>query len=119
MKCHLKPLNRSDDYGPLGLLTFTDDQWAQLQAAYPDGVCDYSQPAVGRQQTVTWLTYQDANGAVLYGGMPLPPAPVGVAPGWVSEGFYTPLPEPGRGLLLAAGIGLLLALARRRGGFPE
>ena len=83
MKCQLKPLNRADDYGPLGALTFTDAQWAQLEAAFPGGVCDYSQPAVGRQQTVTWLTYQDANGNVIYGGTPLAPAPVGVAPGWV------------------------------------
>jgi len=69
---------------------------------------------VGRQQTVTWLTYEDANGDVIYGGTPLPPAPVGVAPGWVSEAFY--MPEPGRGLLLGAGLALLALLARRRGG---
>ena len=112
MKCQLKPLNRADDYGPLGLLTFTDEQWAQLQAAFPSGVCDYSQPPVGVQQTVTWLTYEDETGDVIYGGTPLPPAPVGVAPGWVSEAFY--MPEPGRGLMLAAGIALLALLGRAR-----
>jgi hypothetical protein len=113
MKCQLRPLNRGDDYGPLGLLTFSDAEWAQLQTVFAGGVCDYSQPPVGRQQTVTWLTYQDANGAVIYGGTPLPPAPVGVAPGWVSEAFY--MPEPGRGML-GAGIALLALLAHRRRG---
>ncbi len=116
MKCQLKPLNRSDDYGPLGLLTFTDAQWTQLEALYATGVCDYSVPGVSKQSTITWLTYQDESGDVIYGGTPLPPAPVGVAPGWVSEAFY--MPEPGRGLLLAAGMGLLVTLARRRGRFP-
>ncbi len=112
MKCQLKPLNRSDDYGPLGALTFTDDQWAQLEAAFPEGVCDYTQPAVGVQQTVTWLKYGDENGDVIYGGTPLPGAPI--APGWVSEAFS--LPEPGQPALLGAGIALLVVLARRRAG---
>jgi hypothetical protein len=112
MKCALKPLSRNDDYGPFGALTFTDAQWTQLQTAFPDGVCDYSQPAVGAALSVTWLTYQDANGGVIYGGTPLPPAPVGVAPGWASSPFY--LPEPGRIPLLGAGVALLAFLARRR-----
>jgi hypothetical protein len=112
MKCQLKPLDRNDDYGPLGALTFTDAQWAQLEAAYPDGVCDYSKPPVGVQPTLTWLTYQDAAGNVVYGGTPLPPAPIGVAPGWASEAFT--LPEPGGTALLGAGVALLVLLARRR-----
>ena len=39
VKCQLKPLVRGD-YD----VTFTDQQWAQLQAAFPAGVCDYSKP---------------------------------------------------------------------------
>ena len=39
VKCRLKPLSRGD-YG----VAFTDAQWAQLQAAFPTGVCDYAQP---------------------------------------------------------------------------
>jgi hypothetical protein len=113
MKCRLKPLNRTDDYGPLGLSTFTDAQWAQLQALYADGVCDYRQPAVDFQHTITWMTYQDTAGDVIYGGAPLPPAPVGVAPGWVSSAFYY-LPEPNRGAMLAAGIAVLTLLDRAR-----
>ena len=85
-KCQLKPLDRSDDYGPL---PFTDDQWATLQSIFPDGVCDFSKPGVDQQGTIPWQTYQNALGAVVYGGQALPPAPVGVAPGWVSGGFTT------------------------------
>ena len=44
MKCQLKPLVRSD-YG----VTFTDAQWASLQATFPTGVCDYSKPGVAQQ----------------------------------------------------------------------
>jgi hypothetical protein len=38
-------------------------------------VCDYTKPAVDRQRTVPWLTYQNARGAVVHGGIPLGPAP--------------------------------------------
>jgi hypothetical protein len=76
-------------------------------------VCDYTKPPVGQQPTIAWLTYQDANGDVIYGGTPLPPAPIGVARGWASEAFT--LPEPGGSALLGAGIALLAVLARRRG----
>jgi hypothetical protein len=74
-------------------------------------VCDYSQPPVGVQPSLPWLTYQDESGDVIYGGIPLPPAPVGVSSGWVSDAFY--LPEPGRGPLLGAGAAMLALLARR------
>src|SRR3954454_23169574 len=37
IKCELRPLRRSSDFP----LHFTDDQWAQLVKAFPDGVCDY------------------------------------------------------------------------------
>ena len=83
-KCQLRPLNRSDDYG---LIPFTDDEWAQMEALFPSGVCDFSLPAVDRQATIPWQTYLDDAGNVIYGGQPLPAAPVGVATGWVSEAF--------------------------------
>ena len=73
-KCQLKPLNRGDDYGPL---PFTDDQWAQLQQVFPNGVCDFSKPGVDQQPTIPWQTYQRANGSVIYGGKPM-----GAAPRW-------------------------------------
>ncbi|MGH8505522.1 MAG: DUF6351 family protein [Stenotrophobium sp.] len=85
-KCQLKPLNRSDNYGVIG---FTDAQWAQMQKLFPDGVCDYSQPGVGSQKTIPWLTYQDSRGKVIYGGVPLPPAPANSGGGWASPAFET------------------------------
>ena len=67
MKCRLKPLVQSD-YAPFA---FTDEQWATLQATFPTGVCDYSQPGVSEQgPKATWLTF--ANGP---GGEPLGDAP--------------------------------------------
>ena len=66
-KCQLKPHDRSDYSG----VAFTDPEWAQLQQTFPTGVCDFSKPGVGQQPTVPWLTYQDAQGHVIYGGKPL------------------------------------------------
>src|SRR3954447_20238251 len=71
MKCQLKPMRR-EDYS----VTFTDAQWSELQKAFPDGVCDYTKPGVSQHGAVSWLTYQDKNGAVIYGGAPMGPAPV-------------------------------------------
>ena len=48
---------------------------AQLQQTFPDGVCDWTKPGVGQQPNLTWLTYQDKQGNVIYGGKPMPPAP--------------------------------------------
>jgi hypothetical protein len=71
MKCQLKPLSRSD-YP----VTFTSTQWGELQQAFPNGVCDYAKPGVDQHGAISWLTYQDAKGNVIYGGKPLGPAPV-------------------------------------------
>lgn len=81
-KCRLKPLKRSD-YG----VTFTDPQFAQLKAIYPDGVCDYSKPGVGQQGTVPWQTYARKNGKVVYGGKSLGKAPARSGKGWTSKSF--------------------------------
>lgn len=64
-KCRLKPLRRTDYK-----VTFTDDQWKQLQAAFPSGVCDWTRPSVGWQPSKTWMTYTGGPG-----GQPLGPAP--------------------------------------------
>ena len=64
-KCRLKPLSRGDYE-----VRFTDAQWVSLQAAFPHGVCDWTQPGVGAQPSVPWLTY-----AAGPGGQPLGPAP--------------------------------------------
>jgi hypothetical protein len=65
-QCQLKPLAAAD-YS----VTFTADQWARLQQAFPDGVCDWTVPPVGFQPSVPWLTF--AGGP---GGEPVGPAPV-------------------------------------------
>jgi len=83
-KCQLKPLNRDDDYG---LLPFTDAQWAQLEAAFPTGVCDWSKPGVGQQNAQLWQTYQDGEGRVIYGGAPMPAMPANSRGGWMGPGF--------------------------------
>jgi hypothetical protein len=69
-KCRLQALRRGD-YG----VQFTGAQWSQLQATFPDGVCDFSKPGVGQQDTIPWQTYQHRNGDVIYGGKPLGPPP--------------------------------------------
>ena len=84
MKCQLKPLRRSD-YLPN--VQFTDDEWAQLQKTFPDGVCDWSLPGVSQQPTIPWMSYQDAGGNVVYGGQPLGAAPAGSGGGWTSAAF--------------------------------
>lgn len=70
LKCQLKPLDRnSPDYGGA---VFTDAQWAQLQAAFPTGVCDWSKPGIGMEGPPTpWTTF-----AAGPGGAPLGPPPV-------------------------------------------
>jgi hypothetical protein len=74
--CQLKPLRQSDYYP----ITFTADQWQQLETAFPTGVCDWSKPGVDQQGTIPWRTYQDAGGNVVYGGRPLGAAPRSRAP---------------------------------------
>jgi len=69
-KCRLRPLQRSDYVVPL-----SDAQWAQLQAIFPTGVCDYRAPGVDQGPTIPWLTYQDAGGRLIVGGRPLGAAP--------------------------------------------
>jgi len=66
LKCQLKPLS-SADYAPL---VFSPEQWARLQTAFPDGVCDWDRPGVGQQLPVSPLDFSGGPG-----GVPLPPAP--------------------------------------------
>lgn len=54
-KCALKPLNFAS-YG----VSFTATEKAQLKAAFPTGVCDYSRPGVGQRRPIgDWLSYGD------------------------------------------------------------
>jgi hypothetical protein len=85
-KCRLKALSRADSRG---LIPFTDEQWAQYEALFPQGVCDYSKPGVGQQGTIPWQTYQgDVEGDdVIYGGRALPEPPEDSGTGWASKAF--------------------------------
>ncbi|HJR19204.1 MAG TPA: DUF6351 family protein [Actinomycetota bacterium] len=65
-KCRLKPLRRTD-YLPV---TFTEPQWAQVQAAFPTGVCDWSKPGVDEQDTIPWQTYDGVVGGRGLGAVP-------------------------------------------------
>jgi hypothetical protein len=70
LKCRLKPMRRA--HYPV---EFSDEQWERLQEAFPEGVCNYGKPGVSQQGAISWLTYQDSNGDVIYGGRPLGPPP--------------------------------------------
>jgi hypothetical protein len=106
IKCQLKPFNPAD----YPSVTFTAAQLTQLQQAFPSGVCDYKQKGVGQAPAVTWQTYQDANGNVIYGGTPLPAAPVSapLGPGvTVPETAWAPV-------LVLLGLGLTGVAVRGR-----
>jgi hypothetical protein len=47
-KCALQPLNTALLSGVYGSWAPTPQQWGMLNAIFPDGVCDYSQPDMGR-----------------------------------------------------------------------
>lgn len=82
-KCQLKPLRQSDYYP----ITFSDQEWAELEQIFPNGVCNWAKPGVDQQPTIPWQAYQHANGSVIYGGKPLGPAPANSGSGWTSRSF--------------------------------
>ena len=82
-KCQLKPLRRSDYYPE----HFTNAQWRALNTAFPTGVCDWNRRGVDQRGTMPWLTYQEPNGDVVYGGKRLGDAPSGSGTGWTSSSF--------------------------------
>jgi hypothetical protein len=67
MKCQLKPLVRTD----YGSTAFADAEWAGLQTAFPDGVCDWSKDGVSQQPTVAWQGYENGPGGVGLGDAPV------------------------------------------------
>ena len=109
-KCQLRPLRR-EDYRT----AFSDAQWARLQAVFPDGVCNYLLPAVGKQPTLPWLSYRDGPG-----GQPLAAAPVSQALGSGSPAVPQTAPARPRfgGALPGLMLALLLTAALSRGWRP-
>ena len=66
LKCTLKPIDTADHLPAV----LSAEQLTRLQAAFPDGVCDWSQPGVSQQPARSPLTFADGPG-----GKQLPPAP--------------------------------------------
>ena len=53
IKCQLRPISPTD-YS----VSFTEAQWAKLQAVFPSGVCDWSKPGVEQQDLIgTWVFF--------------------------------------------------------------
>ncbi len=68
-KCQLKPLSFADpDY--TGII-FSANQQSRLQAVFPTGVCDWTQPGIGQVPVTPWTTF-----AAGPGGQPLGPPPI-------------------------------------------
>ena len=111
MKCQLKPLEPGDYPG----ITFTSAQWTALQQTFPTGVCDWKRSGVEQQPNPVWMTYQHADGSVIYYGTPLGAAPashpVGAQPS-VPEALWQPA-------LLLAGLAAAAVAARRRATIPR
>ncbi|GAA4374665.1 DUF6351 family protein [Nocardioides caricicola] len=83
--CRLAPLEKAMFDGLV--VPFTDEQWATLQATFPDGVCDWTRPGLGQGPAQTWLRYDAAGGGPVYGGHNLPGLPAHSATGVVSPAF--------------------------------
>jgi hypothetical protein len=94
MKCQLKPLDRASYTAVVGgvdtgvAIPFTDEQWAQLEALFAEGVCDYAVPGVGQQDTIAWRDYSAAPGVQYSGTFTPPPAPESPYPTCEPTGEY-------------------------------
>ena len=76
-KCELKAIEPTD----YGSTTFTEAELAQLRGVFPDGVCDFSKPAVdSATPTLPWMNYNDVTG-----GKPLRGRKV--TTGWAARAF--------------------------------
>jgi hypothetical protein len=86
LKCQMRPLDKS-----AYTVTFTDAQWAALQQAFPQGVCDYNRPGASQRPSTPWMTFEAGPG-----GRPLGPAPASTP---LQAGQGSPRPGPaGRAL---------------------
>ncbi len=76
LDCQTMPIEDFVYAGKKFSQVFSAQQQAALNKAFPTGVCDYSKPGKGFQDAVPWLTYQQGDGDVVYGGVPLGAPPV-------------------------------------------
>lgn len=77
MKCALKPLSvvwpGDGSFGPVPFTRTVGPvvgQWERLQAAFPDGVCDFSRPGIGQVPVQPWTTFVDGPGGRRLGDAP-------------------------------------------------
>lgn len=66
-------------------MAWTDEQWQEVEALFPTGVCDYSKKPLAWTETIPWLTYQDELGELITGGEQMQRAPFPL--GWASPAF--------------------------------
>ncbi len=118
LDCQTMPIEDHDYAGQSFEEVFTPEQQDTLKDAFPTGVCDYSKPGRGFQAAIPWLTYQDDQGDVIYGGESMGPAPVSVpyGPAAVSagsddQGTGAVTPATGGAAPLALAVPGLLAAA--------
>jgi len=76
LACETMPIEDFIYAGKSFIDVFTPAQQATLNEVFATGVCDYSKPGIGHQDTVPWLTYQDDTGNVIFGGVPLGDPPL-------------------------------------------
>jgi hypothetical protein len=93
-KCQLKPLNRVDYR-----VSFSDAQWAELQRAFPTGVCDWQLSSAGQQRSIPWMSYTKGPG-----GNPLGPPPVPIPLSRRCDGQRPPCAKRGSVLLHSRGL---------------
>jgi hypothetical protein len=94
LDCRTMPLEEFDYAGRSFDEVFSDDEQAALLETFPTGVCDHSQPGHGFQAATTWLTYQDEDGQVVYGGTPMGDPPASVTYGPEDQDQDRPVPGP-------------------------
>ncbi len=111
LECQTIPLESYVYAGRKFSDVFTPAQQAALKDPFPTGVCDYSKPGTSFQAAVTWLTYQDGSGKVIYGGAALGASPVSL----MAAVAGATLPATGGGALTAIAAALVCAalIARR------
>jgi hypothetical protein len=67
LKCQLKPLDIAD-YAPV---TFSGNQLARLQEAFPQGICDWDKPGVGQQPAAGPHSFASGPGGQLLRAAPV------------------------------------------------
>jgi hypothetical protein len=118
IKCRLRPLSAADYPAAM-----TQAQLAQMQSAFPGGVCDWTKQSVGAtRRSQTWLSWGAGQPGTVPTTIPYPLVRSAASVGAMSlgGGVVVSLPSTAgqnavpAGLLLATTLGTLVARRRRR-----